>query len=161
MRTSRVNPKLSSYAYLFGNFDFNKTPLALLGTRILIHAKPNKRDSRSFHGEDGWYIGPAMDHYRCITCYIPSTFKTKFTDTATLIPHNIPISISIHLRKISSDLIYILNKKKYPIPGLTYSEPTKEALQQIATLLNRNEIPEAVEKYSTQVSLRTFEGEDT
>ena len=56
LRTSRVNPKLSSYAYLFGNFDFNKTPLALLGTRILIHAKPNKRDSRSFHGEDGWYI---------------------------------------------------------------------------------------------------------
>ena len=114
MRTSRVNPKLSSYAYLFGNFDFNKTPLALLGTRILIHAKPNKRDSRSFHGEDGWYIEPAMDHYRCITCYIPSTFKRRFTDTATLIPYNVPIPTRIvddHLRKVSSDLIYILNKR--------------------------------------------------
>ena len=26
LRTSRVNPKLSAYAYLFGNFDLNKTP---------------------------------------------------------------------------------------------------------------------------------------
>ena len=105
-----------------------------------------------------------MDHYRCITCYIPSTFKTRLTDTATLISHNIPIptsTIDEHLRKVSSDLIYILNKKKPPIPGLTYSEPTKEALQQIATLLNRNEILEADEKDSTQVSLRTSEGEDT
>ena len=85
-------------------------------------------------------------------------------DTTTLIPQNIQISTSTvdnHLRKVPSDLIYILNKKKPPIPGLTYSEPTKIALQQIATLLNRNEIPEAVEKDSTQVSLRTSEGEDT
>ena len=74
LRTSRVNPQLSSYAYLFGNFDFNKTPLAPIGTKLVIRAKPNKRDSWSFHGEDGWYIGPAMDHYRCIICYIPSTF---------------------------------------------------------------------------------------
>ena len=108
MRTSRGYPKLSSYAYLFGNFDFNKTPLAPIGTKLVIHAKPNKRDSWSFHGEDGWYIGPAIDHYRCITCYILSTFKTRFTDTATLIPHNVPIptrTVDDHLRKVSSDVI--------------------------------------------------------
>ena len=108
LRTSRVNPTLFFYAYLFGNFDFNKTPLAPIGTKLVIHAKPNKRDSWSFHGEDGWYIGPAMDHYRCITCYIPSTFKTRFTDTATLIPHNVPIptrTVDDHLRKVSSDVI--------------------------------------------------------
>ena len=32
--TSRVNPKLSAYAYLFGNFNFNKTPLAPLAPRF-------------------------------------------------------------------------------------------------------------------------------
>ena len=119
MKTFRIYPTLFPYAHRFGNFDFNKIPLAPLGIRLVIHAKPNKRDSWSFHGEDGWYIGPAMDHYRCITCYIPSTFKTRLTDTATLIPHNIPIptsTIDEHLRKVSSDLIYILNKKKPPIP---------------------------------------------
>ena len=99
----------------FGNFDFNKTPLAPPGTKIVIHAKPNKRDSWSFNGKDGQYIGPAMNHYRCITCYIPSTFKTRITDIAALIPHNISIPTSTvddHIRKVSSDLIYILNKKE-------------------------------------------------
>ena len=31
LRTSRMNPKLSSYMQLWGNFDFNKTPLAPVG----------------------------------------------------------------------------------------------------------------------------------
>ena len=28
LRASRVNPQLSAYAYLFGEFDYNKTPIA-------------------------------------------------------------------------------------------------------------------------------------
>ena len=32
MRNSRLNPKLSAYAQLFGNFDFNATPIAPPGT---------------------------------------------------------------------------------------------------------------------------------
>ena len=39
LRSSRVNPSLSAYAYLFGNFNFNKTPLASPGTKVLIHKK--------------------------------------------------------------------------------------------------------------------------
>ena len=41
LRNFRVNPKLSSYAYLFGNFDFNKTPLAPPGTLMAVHCKPD------------------------------------------------------------------------------------------------------------------------
>jgi hypothetical protein len=37
LRNSRVNPKLSAYAYLFGNFNFNKTPLAPPGTKVIVH----------------------------------------------------------------------------------------------------------------------------
>ena len=39
LRNSRVNPKLSSYAYLFGNYDFNKSPLAPVGTKVISHLK--------------------------------------------------------------------------------------------------------------------------
>ena len=42
LRPSRDNPRLSAYAYLFGNFDFNKTPLAPAGTRVLVHEKPKQ-----------------------------------------------------------------------------------------------------------------------
>ena len=39
LRNSRVNPALSSYAYLFGNYDFNKAPLAPVGTKVISHLK--------------------------------------------------------------------------------------------------------------------------
>ena len=63
LRKSRLNPKLSTWAYLFGNFDFNKSPLLPLGTKIILHTKPGKRASWDFHGEQGYYIGPAIKHY--------------------------------------------------------------------------------------------------
>ena len=53
LRTSRVNPRLSSHAYLFGNFDFNKTPLAPPGTKVVVHEKPRQRASWDFHGVNG------------------------------------------------------------------------------------------------------------
>ena len=71
LRTSRTHPHLSAYASLFGNFDFNRTPLAPPGTKIVIHLKPNQRPSWGFHGQAGWYIGPVMDHYRNVTGYFP------------------------------------------------------------------------------------------
>jgi hypothetical protein len=40
LHSSRVNPKLLAYAYyLNGHFDFNKTPLAPPGTKVVIHTK--------------------------------------------------------------------------------------------------------------------------
>ena len=42
LRKCRVNPNLSAYAYIFGNFDFNKTPLAPPGTKVAVYVKPEK-----------------------------------------------------------------------------------------------------------------------
>jgi hypothetical protein len=39
LRASRLNPKLSVYAQLFGNFDFIRTPMAPPGTRAIAHEK--------------------------------------------------------------------------------------------------------------------------
>ena len=41
LRSSTANPKLSSYMYVFGEFDFNTTPLAPPGTRVVAHTKPS------------------------------------------------------------------------------------------------------------------------
>ena len=40
LRTSRVNPALSAYAYVFGNFNFMATPLAPPGTKVVVHIEP-------------------------------------------------------------------------------------------------------------------------
>ncbi len=65
LRTSRLNPRLSAEDHLNGTFDFNCTPLAPLGTKVIIHKKPAARRSWAPHGLDGWYIGHAPEHYRC------------------------------------------------------------------------------------------------
>ena len=63
LRNSRLNPKLLAWVYLFGHFDFNKNYVLPPGTKIILHAKPGKRASWTFHGEQGYYIGPAINHY--------------------------------------------------------------------------------------------------
>ncbi len=140
LRNSRVNSKLSAYAYLFGNFDFNATPLAPPGTRILLHLKPDQRPSWGFHGEDGWYIGPSLEHYRCVKCFIPQTGREKDADTVEFFPHKIPFPIQTTescLRQAATDIVELLRKRKPSYPSLQYGDEVKNALAQIAALLNR------------------------
>ena len=77
----RVNPKLSAYAAFHGIFDYNKTPLAPIGTRVLVHEKTTNRRTWTPHGTDGWYIFLALENYWCVECYIPSTHIIKISDT--------------------------------------------------------------------------------
>ena len=37
LRMSRINPQLSTYAQLWGSFNYNKTPITPMGTKLLIH----------------------------------------------------------------------------------------------------------------------------
>ena len=43
LRPARYNPKLSAYAYMFGEFNLSATPLSPPGTKIVAHIKPNQR----------------------------------------------------------------------------------------------------------------------
>ena len=69
LRASRINPKLSAYAILHGQFDYNKTPLVPMGTKVVAHLKPEIRNSWSANGEEGWTIGPSFEHCRCTKCF--------------------------------------------------------------------------------------------
>jgi hypothetical protein len=73
LRQQRINPKLSAYAQLNGPFDFNRTPVAPLGARVIFHEKPQQRRTWAPHGIDGFYLGPEMEHYRCHQIYCSST----------------------------------------------------------------------------------------
>ena len=39
LQRSRINPKMSAYTQLFGEFDYNQTPLAPLGTKEFVHER--------------------------------------------------------------------------------------------------------------------------
>jgi hypothetical protein len=81
LRTSRINPKLSADTHIFGQYDFNRAPMAPPGTRIIAHETPGRRKTLVPHGQDGWYIGPTLEHYRCYTVYITKTRSSRIVET--------------------------------------------------------------------------------
>jgi hypothetical protein len=87
LRPSRINPRLSAEAQLNGAFDYNKTPLAPPGTKVLIHETPNRRKTWAVHGVDGWYLGGAPEHYRCYRVYATKTRAERIARTVEFFPH--------------------------------------------------------------------------
>ena len=83
---SRSLPHISAYTYIFGEFGFNCTPLAPPGTIVVMHNRPKYCASWAPHGENGWYVGPAMEHYRCHKAYIPKTRAERISDTVQFPP---------------------------------------------------------------------------
>jgi hypothetical protein len=81
LRTSRINPKLSASTHIYGQNDLNRAPMAPPGTRIIAHETPKRRRIWAPHGQDGWYIGPALEHYRCYTIYITKTRGERVVET--------------------------------------------------------------------------------
>jgi hypothetical protein len=138
LRNSHVNPKLSAHAYLFGNFNFNATPLAPLGTKVIVHLKPDKRSSYSYHGEEGWYIGPSLEHYRCFKCYFPHTRSVRDADTVEFFPKSIPFpktTTEDYLIQSAQDIIQLLKSPPKQLPFLQYGDETKNALIKISEIV--------------------------
>ena len=81
LRNSIVNPALSAYAYLFGPYYFNKYPMSPHGTFMIVQDKPGNLISWVHHVSPSCYIGPSLDHYRSMQCYMPATGIIRITDT--------------------------------------------------------------------------------
>ena len=141
LRNSRINPYLSSYAFLFGQFDFNRTPLCPPGTKCIIHAKPNQRSSWQFHGKEAWTIGPSLNHYRCIRCFIPTTRTEVDVDTLVLLPtrYFLPkTTLDDHIRHVAAKLLRLLSNNKHPLPGLKILPSTYTALINLQNIFKYN-----------------------
>ena len=140
LRSSRRNASLSAYAALFGNFDYNATPMAPPGTKVLVHEKPGNRKTWAGHGTEGWYIGPSLEHYRCYKCYMPTTHAERNADTVEFFPSTTPfpqVSTDDYLRQAATDILNILQAPKQTIPTLTYGSPTTNAYIHLAQILKR------------------------
>ena len=140
LRTAKCHPKLSSYAYIIGPHDFKKNPLAPPGTKVVIHKKPGTRNSWGYHGEKGWYIGPAINHYRCFKCYTPTTAREVIADTVKFIPKKIPfpeIRIETYLQKAIEKIIYLLdNNARTNTTKIPNQYELLKAFKQVAHVLN-------------------------
>ena len=88
LRSTRINNKLSAYAYLHGEFDFNATQLALPGTKVVVHKKKGQQKTWELNGESAWYTGSAMQHYRNLSYYYLRTKMVKASNTMVFLPHD-------------------------------------------------------------------------
>ena len=65
LRQLTIYPWISAWEFFHGPFDFIKTPLTPVGCWVLIHAKPATWRSWGYPDRDGFYIGLALNSYRC------------------------------------------------------------------------------------------------
>jgi len=138
---SRLNNKLSAYAQLIGAFDYNATPLAPPGTQVLVHEAPKERKSWDPHGVDGWYVGPAMKHYRCFRCYIPTTNSERIAETVDFFPKHVKLpstSSRDAATKAAKDLIYAIKNPTPSSPTLQLGDETIRALERLAEIFFKN-----------------------
>jgi hypothetical protein len=75
----------------FGQYDFNRAPRAPPGTRIIAHETPSRRRTWAPHGQDGWYIRPALEHCRCYTVYINKTRGDRIVETVDFFPEKLTL----------------------------------------------------------------------
>ena len=87
------NPDISANHKLYGQFDFGKMPLTSLGTKALFYNNLATCASWDPHATDGFYVGPASDHYHCLQFYIPATCRFRFFDTWRLYHSRCQVSV--------------------------------------------------------------------
>ena len=97
------------------------------GTRVVVHEKPENRGTWAPHGVDAWYIGPAMEHYRCYTTYVWSTQAERVSDTVEWFPHEVKMPTASTLELLlatTKDILKCLEQPTHnsPLHPLTDSE---------------------------------------
>jgi hypothetical protein len=123
--------------HLNRTFDFNCTPLAPLGTKVIIHEKPSKRRSWAPHGLNGWYVGHAPEHYRCYKIFVTATAAARVSDTVEFFPRvcQMPRTSSTDAAKQAAhDLIHALLHPKPAAPFAQLGDQQTQALQQLARI---------------------------
>jgi hypothetical protein len=74
MRPYTLDPSKSAYHGLHQtNYDFLAHPIAPVGILVVIHEKPAQRTSCGPHGVKGFYLGPALQHYRSFRTLVIKT----------------------------------------------------------------------------------------
>ena len=138
MRPSHINPAISAYNQVHGIYDFNKHPLAPPGCKILIHDRPDHRASWDDKGTEGFYIGPALEHYRNYRCYINGTNSIRTSDTVEFYPKDNPMpasSSSDRLHMILTDLLDVLRHPHPSSPFLRVGTELNDAIRAVQQLV--------------------------
>ena len=139
LRPSRINPLLSAYNQLWGNFDFNSTPLAPPGCKVIVHESPTDRGTWASHGVIGYYCEPSLKHYRNFQCYIPETNGMRDGVTIDFFPKLVQMpktSSADRLAACIEDMEHII---KHPHPATLLDQqgaPINDAIRKLQEIFS-------------------------
>jgi hypothetical protein len=91
LRPCRLNPRLMAHEAMDGSFLFDMTPLAPLGTEVLIHLKLSRWLTWGYHAAKAWYLSHTANHYQCIHVIMKDTGAERVTDMFRYQHHAIPV----------------------------------------------------------------------
>ena len=148
VRKCGLNPTLSAWSYLHGPYDFTVTPIAPVGTKVVVFEDPRTRPTWATHGIDAWYVGPALNHFHEFTVYVPSTKACRTTNTLSWFPHDTwPIPGTSQLDDITvlvdALITAVSSLTASSIPSCTPAATTAAttALATLRTLFNTDALP--------------------
>lgn len=148
LRASRLNPAVSAWTQLYGPYDFNRTPMGPPGIRVVAHVKPDTRTSWAPHGLDGWYLGPALEHYRCYRIWINATRSTRICDTVAWLPTKVPMPTASSVDYILTGIQDIVQALQHPSPNSPLAPLTdsqSNSLRTVMDILHKAASPPQVE----------------
>ena len=99
-------------------FSFDSTPMAPIGTEVMIHIKPSHHQTWGYHAIRAWYFAPALSHYQCIKA-VTEAGAVQVTDTFQFLHHNLPeptISNTDRIVKATQQLMHAINGQNNPPP---------------------------------------------
>ena len=82
IQPTNIAPMVSAYAYMYGQYDYNKMPMALMGWAALIHIKPNTRKTWDVNAINGYYLGTLQEHCWCYKVWVKQTRSIQVMDMA-------------------------------------------------------------------------------
>ena len=134
LRTSRINPTLLAHAQLHGLFDFNATPFAPPGTKVIVHIKTKIRKSWAPMGQYGWYIDRDNDHYRCYKLYIPETRALIQPEKVEFLPQNCKMPFQSSAENATIAATELIHALRNPAPAAPYAHIGDVQLQALDKL---------------------------
>ena len=137
LSNSIFNPDLLAYAYLYGPYNFNKSPMVISGTLVIVHGKPVNHTLWGYDGWPGWCISLSLDHFRCMKCYMPTTGivrinnKLKYTPKTFTFPKK---NNEYYLHHGIGDIITMMQEPPNKPTILFYGYALKKANSQISSI---------------------------
>eukprot|EP00804_Cyclotella_cryptica_P022715 CCRYP_012502-RA/>CCRYP_012502-RA protein AED:0.41 eAED:0.41 QI:0/-1/0/1/-1/1/1/0/237 len=135
LRTSRVNPRLSAYAILDGQFEFDRTPLAPVGTKALVF-RPQEKNNMAIPCNRCLVCGASKEALSLLQILHPETKGYRIANTAKFYPAHCKtprIEPGDTISLAAQDLIAAIKQNNNLAPISLHHKHT-EALRKLAAI---------------------------